>query len=330
MSSKKPKVARLELKPTQVNTGFAQGNFDPRTGIAGYELNPELAAMRDIFYGGANDYLGNNLENSSMFGQGVSGYGQDRFTQAAQYDIPQIAKDWYRGNQALMADDRAQEESRLADTLFKTGATGNAVGMQGGYVNPQQFALLKAREQANAGLSLQSEDRARNIQTNDMNLGLSLFGQGQNLQTSPYAAASGIFGLGTGIEGLGMDTLNATSNFAQQQMGIQQALQQNQQAINNSKAKGGFGGALGGLLSSPIGQAGMNWATGGISGGLQGMMSGNPFSAVSSAISSWSPFASAGNIGGVGDMMSSYGSGYSSLLGGNTIAPNYSIGPTWR
>jgi hypothetical protein len=329
MSSKKPKVARLELKPTQVNTGFAQGNFDPRTGVAGYTLNPELAAMRDVFYGGANEYLDTNLENSTLFGQDVSKFGQDRFTQATQYDIPTIAKDWYRGQQDIMADDRAQEEARLADTLFKTGSTGLGVGIQGGYVNPQQFALLKARENTNAQMALSSEDRARAIQANDLNLGTGMFNAGQGIQLSPYANANSIFGMGLGIEGMGMDTLNATSQFAQQQMGIQQALQQNQQQINNAKASGGFGGMLGGLMSSPLGQAGMNWATG---GGLSNLWSGtSPSSGLSSMfggvgsgwgnanigldVGSWTPINTNIGMGGV--------SGPSNFGGGT-------IGPTWR
>lgn len=280
MSSKKPKVAKLQLKPTTVNTGFASGTFDPRTGVAGYTLSPELAQMRDVFYGGASDYLANQMPQQQLFGQQVSDFGQGRFEQATQYDIPRIAQDWYTQNQALMAPERAAEEARLADTLFKTGRTGAAVGMEGGYVNPQQFALLKAREEANARLGLASEDRARGIQREDIGLGLNLYGTGQDIQTSPYQTAAGIFGLGTNIEGLGANTLNTVGNFAQQQMNIQQALQQNQQAINNAKASGGLGGLFGGIgqavsgLNNVMGKgwgsdllsAGANWYTGGLAG----------------------------------------------------------------
>jgi hypothetical protein len=185
-----------------------------------------------------------------------------------------------------MARQRAENDARLSDQMFSTGRMGYGQGVEGGYINPQQFALQKAREEQNAQLYLGAEDRARAIQNADITQGLGLYGQGQGLQTSPYATAAGIFGLGTDLEMLGSKSLDYGMNALQ----FQAQQQANQQAYNNARAassggKGGIGGAIGGIMSSPIGQVGMNWATNGLSNWLsptspQGLLA---------AGGSWSP-----------------------------------------
>jgi len=174
---------------------------------------------------------------------------------------------------------------------------GYGTGTQGGYINPQQFALQQAREQQNAQLMLGSEDRARAIQQQDIARALGLADSSAALQMQPYQQAYGLFGYGTGIEGLGAGTLGAVDNFAPIQMGWQQALQANQQAMNNAKASGG--GFLGGLGGSLL-NAGLNYATGGFSQGFSSAFGGNPFS--------------------------SLGSSFAGLFGGGDLAPSASYG----
>jgi hypothetical protein len=153
--------------------------------------------------------------------------------------------------------DRAQEEARLADTLFKTGRTGVGTGVQGGYVNPEQFALLKAREEQNAMMGLQAEDRARAIQNAQMQQGISLFGLGEQLKTVPYGTSAQILNYGVGLSNSLLPNIayGMQAGQAQQQSAIAQAQMQAQQQ-GNSK------GLLGGLASAGA-QLGAAYMTGG-------------------------------------------------------------------
>ncbi len=92
----------------------------------------------------------------------------------------------------------------------------------------------------------------------------------------PYMQASQLFGLGTGLEGLGASSLDFAGNAAQMQL----AAQAQQQAVNNARASAGKGG---GLLGG-IANAGLNYAFSG----------GNPFAAASGAIGGGSAIPSIG------------------------------------
>jgi hypothetical protein len=262
MSKDKPKVAKLEMKPTTVTTGYGTGSYDPRTGQVGYTLSDPLAQMRDIFYGASQQFLPS--QEQTDYATGMNQYAMNLFGNATGRDIGQQTSDYYNQQQAILAPERERESARLADTMFASGRTGYGAGTQGGYLNPQQFALAQARENQNAQLLLGAEDRARALQQQDIQQALGLGDASSALMMRPYDQASGLFGLGANLEGLGMNTLNTVGGFAPLQQQWQGALQQNQQSINNAKASGGFMGGLGGSLLS----AGLNYATGGLGSSL--------------------------------------------------------------
>jgi hypothetical protein len=267
MSKKKPKVAKLQLKPTTVSTGYGTGTYDPKTGKVSYELDPNLAQFRDYFYNAAEEFQPTQGELDYAYSLGEK--GQSFLDRGLGLDINKVTQDYYDEGSRLLAPTRAQEEARLADTLFKTGRTGAAVGRGEGYVNPEQFALLKAREEADASRMYGAEERARSIQSQDIQRGLGLIDSSNALAMRPYSNVSSLFNLGAGVEGLGYNVLNTVGSFAPIQAGWQQALQSNQQQINNAKASGGgFGG---GLLGSAI-NAGIGYATGGWGGAVGGFL----------------------------------------------------------
>lgn len=316
MSSKKPKVAKLQLKPTTVATGFGTGTYDPSTGKVGYELDPTLAQFRDYFYGAAEQFQPTQEELDYAASLGET--GQSFLERGLGLDIGKVTQDYYNQQSKLLAPTRAQEEARLADTLFKTGRTGAAVGRGTGYVNPEQFALLKSREEADAARMLASEDRARAIQGQDIQRGLGLIDTSNALSLRPYQNMNTLFGLGTGIEGLGYNTLSTVGSFAPIQLGWQSAIQSNQQAINNAKASGGgFGG---GLLGSAI-NAGIGYATGGWGGALGGALGiptfGTTTGGYTGGLFNW------GSGGGLGNIFGSSGGGFGNLVGtfNNTYSP---------
>jgi hypothetical protein len=300
MSSKKPKVAKLEMKPTTVTTGYGTGSYDPRTGNVGYTLSDPLAQMRDIFYGASQQFLPS--QEQTDYATGMNQYAMNLFGNATGRDLQQQTSDYYNQQQAILAPERERESARLADSMFASGRTGYGMGTQGGYLNPQQFALAQARENQNAQMFLGAEDRARALQQQDIQQALGLSDASSALMMRPYDQASGLFGLGTGIENLGMGTLNTVGAFAPLQQSWQKDKQQNQQAINNAKASGGFMGGLGGTLLN----AGLNYASGGLFSGVQSAMGGNPFQAIGSSIGS-----SLGGLFGGG----ATGAGFSPLSG---------------
>lgn len=322
--SKKPK--RIPIMPANVSTGFGSAIADPRTGQYSYTLDPRLAEMRDMFYGGAYNFAPSQEDldfafDVSNFGRDIFAQGGQRLQDAIAMSPQQASEDYYRRVQELMAPTRAQEEARLADTLFKTGRSGAGIGYGGGYINPEQFSLLSARENANKALGLESETYGRQMQARDIAsaLGIQQAGLG-NVQTGyglgmlPYESMANIFGLGTGIEQLGFMPLQAGLSAVQTQL----AAQAQQQAVENARASGGKGG---GLLGG-IANAGINYALSG----------GNPFASAAglfSGLTSASTPSVASGYGGYGAQNWSFGSGYSDLLGGNTILPNYMIGPSY-
>jgi hypothetical protein len=275
----------IPIRPANVTTGFGTGLADPERGKYNYTLDPRLAAMRDIFYGAAPQFMPTAQEQQfardvSQQGMGIFGQGQEFLNQALGMNTGDVAQRYYSDVQNLMAGDRAEEEARLANTLFKTGRTGAAVGVQGGYVNPEQFALLRARELANQQLGIQAEELGRSRREADvgfgtrlMGTGLGTIGSGQQVAASPYQTMASIFGLGTGIEQLGMQNTLGTAMAA---LPIHAQIQAGRQAVENANAAAS--GKGGGLLGS-VANAGLNYALSG----------GNPLAAAGSALGSiWS------------------------------------------
>jgi len=134
----------------------------------------------------------------------------------------------------------------------------------------------------------------------------------------PYSNVSSLFNLGAGIEGLGYNTLNTMSDFANQQRAWQGALQSNQQAINNARASGGGFGS--GLLGSVV-NAGVGYALGGPAGAFSGFTGIPTF-----GIGGGTPGPLANWFSGLGTSPSSslFGSsGFGNLVGtwNNTYSP---------
>ncbi|CAB4240819.1 hypothetical protein UFOVP22_11 [uncultured Caudovirales phage] len=233
--------------PYGVSTGYGTSKFDTTGKTAGYTLTPEMQAFRDKYYGAATAAM--PTAGQTAYANQVRDYGQGVFNQAAGMNTDQMTQDYYNKQLALLEPGRAQESSNLSDKMFGTGRTGLGVGMGQGYVNPQQYALAQAREQANAGLALTAEDRARSIQNNQLTQGLNLYGLGTSMATSPYDTANQLFGYGSNIENLGMGALNTGSNIGTmsaqagaQAAGVNNAANQ-QSYLNNLSQANAYGNA---------------------------------------------------------------------------------------
>jgi hypothetical protein len=206
-----PDYSQAEFRPYNVVTPFGRARFNTDTGRINASLSPELQALYNQYLGGAASLM--PTEDQLAFAQNVSGTGQglfgtytDRLNQALNYDVGQATSDYYNQVQNILAPQRAEQASQLADTLFKTGRTGAAIGVEGGYVNPEQFALLKTREAQNAEIALSAEDRARAIRaaqiaeaTGGMTNALGLFGTGSSIPATLYGQSQGVVNNAMGI-----------------------------------------------------------------------------------------------------------------------------------
>lgn len=340
-SSDEPDVAPLIMKPTTVSTGYGNARYNPKTGKISYDLDPTLTEFRDYFYGAATGFQPTQEEKDFVYNLGQT--GQSFLERGLGLDVNRVTQDYYDQQSRLMAPSREQEESRLADTLFKTGRTGAAVGRGQGYVNPEQFGLLKAREEADAARFFAAEDRARGIQGQDIQRGLGLIDYSNALEMLPYSNVSSLFNLGAGVEGLGYSTLGTVAQFAPLQAKWQMAQQANQQAINDAKAaEGGFGKSL---LGSVV-NAGVGYALGGPAGAFSGftgiptfgMGGGSP-----GPLANWfsgmgtSPSSSLFGDGGFGNLVGTWNNTYSpsttnigmggynapTNFGGGTMGPSF-------
>lgn len=235
-----PDYSQAAFRPYNVVTPLGRARFNTDTGRINASLSPELQALYNQYLTGAASLM--PTEDQLAFAQNVSGTGQglfgtysDRLNQALNYDVGQATSDYYNQVQNILAPQRAEQESQLADTLFKMGRTGAATGVEGGYVNPEQFALLKAREAQNAEIALSAEDRARAIRaaqiaeaTGGMTNSLGLFGTGSSIPATLYGQSQAITGgamnipaslfnqIGYGIQA-GQASAAAGSNIAQMQ-----------------------------------------------------------------------------------------------------------------
>jgi hypothetical protein len=197
--------------PYSITSGLATSKIDPTAQTATYTLSPEMQAFRDRYYAGASTAM--PTAESTAYGQQVRDYGQNLFAEAANMDTGAMTQEYFNQQQALLNPAREAESSRLNDLMFSRGTLGQGVGMGGGYVNPQQYALAQAREQQNAALALSAEDRARAIQTAQLAQAGNIYGLGQSYLTDPYATANQIMSYGTGVENLGINTMATGMNF---------------------------------------------------------------------------------------------------------------------
>jgi hypothetical protein len=188
LTGKKPaQVASYQASPVTTTTGTATP-----TGGGGVTtaLSPELLQ----FY---NLYLREAMENmptkaSQDFANQVNVFGQSMFGGATGLDTNQMTNDYYNQFISGLQPQREAENVSLANQLFSQGRTGLGTGTTGGYINPEQFSLFKARGLADQNLAFESTNRARGIQMEDIQKALGLYGMGQSFKTEPYGVSAGI------------------------------------------------------------------------------------------------------------------------------------------
>jgi hypothetical protein len=177
-------------------SGFTYDNQGRLTG-AGYQVAPDVAAMRERLMGQA----GTNLEQATQAAGQIAPVGaaaQSLFNLGQGYlaQTPQAAaQNWMQQQQALLQPSREQQLAQLTNQQFQrgrlglgVGATSGTGGVAMGASNPQMQAYYNALAQQDAQLAAQAMQQGQE----QTKFGAGLFGTGAQLlgQVPAYQVAA--------------------------------------------------------------------------------------------------------------------------------------------
>jgi hypothetical protein len=209
------------FRPVGITTGFGSSNFtfDDQGNVvgAGYELTPELRAIRERLLSQAGSYDPTQIAQQA---QALGGGAQSLFGAAQGYlsESPEVARQRYISNQqALLNPINEQNLAGLRNRLAQTGRTGlatggTASGMQA--TNPELAAYYNSLAQQNAQLTAGAEQAAQQQQAFGAGLfgsGAGLLGQQTALTSGAYAPLQTMLGLAGSTEQLGQQSLELGS-----------------------------------------------------------------------------------------------------------------------
>ena len=187
-----------KFRPVGVTSRFGTSQFtmSPEgylTG-AGYNVAPDIAAIRDRLLSEAGGQGFQTAEQAQAAQQQLFGLGQQYLAQSPQ----QAAQDWMASQQALLQPARERAQAGLTQNLFNTGRGGLAVSQGGmmGAANPEQQALLNAQALQDLELATRAQEQGRAQTT----FGAGLFGTGLDLASGGYNPLKTQFGLAQSLE----------------------------------------------------------------------------------------------------------------------------------
>jgi hypothetical protein len=214
-----------KFRPVGVTTRYGTSNFqfDPSgylTG-AGYTVSPELKAYQDrlqALTGGAltqAEMAQQQYEPLQQGATGLFGLGQQYLQQTPE----QVASQYMRQQQDLLAPSRERQYAQLQNQLFQTGRGGLSVGATGlrpsgagglGATTPEMEAYYNALAQQDMQLASQAQQAGQQNVAFGAGLlgsGAGLMGQYQAGQVGALSPFTTYLGAGSTIESLGQQPL---------------------------------------------------------------------------------------------------------------------------
>jgi hypothetical protein len=220
-----------QFRPVGVTTRFGRSgfNYDPATGQmigAGYQVAPDVAAMREGLLGMAGTGLG-QAQAVQAFQPQVNTAAQGLFNLGQSYvgqNPQQVAQNYLTQQQQLLAPSREQTLANLTNQQQQQGRLGLATGgTSAGYTtgapglqatNPQMAAYYNAMAQQDAQLAAQAQQAGQQQVTFGQGLmtgGLGLSGAGYNLQNTALSPYTNYMAGATGIENQGLNAMTQGS-----------------------------------------------------------------------------------------------------------------------
>ena len=190
---------QAQFRPVGVTTRFGRSGFqygpDGRLIGAGYQVAPDVAAMREALLGISGGALQQAQQQQAMQNQ-VNQAAQGLFGLGQQYvaESPQAAAQRFMAQQQeLLAPSDERALAQLQNRLFRTGTGGLAMGATGATpggapglraANPAMEAFYNAQQQRNAQLAAQAQQAGQQ----QVQFGQGLLGGALNLQRGGYGA----------------------------------------------------------------------------------------------------------------------------------------------
>ena len=248
-----------QFRPVGVTSRFGTSGFtyddQGRLTGAGYQVAPDIAAMRERLLGQA----GTNLEQATQAAgqiapvgaaaQSLFNLGQGYLAQTPQ----QAAQNWMQGQQALLQPGREQQLSQLTNQQFQQGRLGLGVGgtsgaggsVAMGATNPQMQAYYNALAQQDAQLAAQAQQQGQAQTTFGAGLfstGANLLGQVPAYQVSALAPYTQYLAGASTAESLGQNPMDVATALGAKQSsagaGVANALQYAASQAANRQATG--------------------------------------------------------------------------------------------
>lgn len=200
------------FRPVAITTGFGKSQFttDPEGRVtgAGYELTPEMQALRNQLIQQAQQQGLGLTQQGLGAAQGLFGLGQQYLAQSPE----QAAQQWMATQQALLAPQREQALSGIMNKLAQTGTQGLGVAQAGGgAANPAlqaYFNSVALQDRANAAEAM-AQGRAQT------QFGTGLFSDAFKLAQGGYGPLSTQLAQAQGIEQLGQGALDLGTAIGQ-------------------------------------------------------------------------------------------------------------------
>lgn len=199
------------FRPVGVTTRFgtSQFGFDPQGRLvsAGYNVSPELAAVRDRLLSQATTQGVSATEQALAAQRGLFNLGQQYIATSPE----EAARQWMTSQQAALAPARERALNEVRQGLFNRGRSGLAVGQGAGMqaANPELAAYYNALAQQDLNLAAQAQEQGR-AQTA---FGAGLFGTGAQVAQAGYSPLQTQLGLGQTVEQLGQGALDIGSTL---------------------------------------------------------------------------------------------------------------------
>jgi len=273
-----------KFRPVGVTTRFGSSNFqfDPSgylTG-AGYTVSPELKAYQDrlqALTGGALTQAEMAQQQYAPLQQsatGLFGLGQQYLQQTPE----QVASQYMRQQQDLLAPSRERQMAQLQNQLFQQGRGGLSVGATGarpsgagglGATTPEMEAYYNALAQQDLQLASQAQQAGQQnvaFGAGLLGTGAGLMGQYQAGQVGALSPFSAYLGAGSTIESLGQQPLELGSALGGRAAtaggNVGQALLTGglgaARTLQATSGQSGLGAALTGLGNNPYVGYGLN------------------------------------------------------------------------
>ena len=280
-----------QFRPVGVTTRFGRSgfNYGPNGQLtgAGYQVAPDIAAMRESLIGMAGTGL-SQAQQAQAMQPGITAAGQGLFNLGQQYvgASPQaVAQNYMTQQQGLLAPGREQELARVTNQQQQQGRLGLATGATtAGYgmgapglqaSNPQMAALFNARALQDAKLAADANLAGQQQVTFGRGLmtgGIELQNAGYGLQSNALAPYTNLISGAEGVENLGRNALTVGQGLGSAAVASNQAAAtqfMGGQNIANQANRAALQGAVAGLtdpvsqlINSLVGNRNTNFGTG--------------------------------------------------------------------